>query len=185
MAIVISVSGGDAQAGGPSRRLISLATHLGFTVEVVEGQEQISEVADVVIADHIQLPDGVARRLKANDLVTVADLQALTFRQFWDITLLLHSTSNYNAAHRIIGLMRDNTVSFADADTRRLLVEDIDDMGFTIRVYNVLAREGIRSMYFLSFWTERELLDLRSLGKRGIDAIRAKLAMLGLKLASD
>ncbi|HSE61396.1 MAG TPA: DNA-directed RNA polymerase subunit alpha C-terminal domain-containing protein [Candidatus Saccharimonadales bacterium] len=185
MEIVITISGGAELAGAPSRRVISLARQVGFQVEVVEGQDYISQGATVVIAEHVVLPDGIASRLKQGNMITVADLEAVTFRQFWNTTLLHRNDACLEAAFQIIRLMRDNDASFADADPERLLTNDINDMNFSVRVFNVLDREKIKSMYFLSFWTKGDLNDFRNLGDKGIGEIRRKLALLGLKLAGE
>jgi hypothetical protein len=61
----------------------------------------------------------------------------------------------------------------------------IEDLDLTVRSYNVLKRNGIDTLGKLTSTTERELLDLRNMGRRNVDEIREKLQMLRLDLREE
>lgn len=58
----------------------------------------------------------------------------------------------------------------------------IEDLDLTVRSYNCLMREGIRTVGELVNRSESDLLDIRNFGQKSIDEVKAKLASLNLAL---
>jgi hypothetical protein len=61
----------------------------------------------------------------------------------------------------------------------------IEELDLTVRSYNTLKRAGIDTIGKLIAMTERELLNLRNMGRQNIDEIREKLQELRLYLREE
>ncbi|MEU5548030.1 DNA-directed RNA polymerase subunit alpha C-terminal domain-containing protein, partial [Streptomyces sioyaensis] len=61
----------------------------------------------------------------------------------------------------------------------------IEALELTVRSYNSLKREGVHLVGELVVRSEAELLDIRNLGKKSIDELKAKLADRGLTLKNN
>ena len=59
---------------------------------------------------------------------------------------------------------------------------DIRELELPVRVYNCLRRNYIRTLYDLMDLTEEDLLQVKNLGKKGLDEILNKLSSMGLGL---
>ena len=58
----------------------------------------------------------------------------------------------------------------------------IEDLNFSVRSYNCLKRQEIHTVGELAECTESDLLDIRNFGQKSINAVKIKLAGLGLTL---
>jgi len=56
----------------------------------------------------------------------------------------------------------------------------IEDLHLSIRAYNVLKRNGLKTAGAVAAKTDDELLALRNLGRSAFDEIKEKLGRLGL-----
>ena len=61
----------------------------------------------------------------------------------------------------------------------------IEELGLSVRTYNSLRRGGIRTVSDLTSHTERELLQIRTMGKKSVREIRNKLEEIGLDLTAE
>ena len=61
----------------------------------------------------------------------------------------------------------------------------IDDMDLSVRSYNCLKRANINTVEDLCSKTEEEMMKVRNLGRKSLEEVINKLAMMGLSLASD
>ena len=61
----------------------------------------------------------------------------------------------------------------------------IDDMDLSVRSYNCLKRANINTVEDLISKTEEEMMKVRNLGRKSLEEVINKLAMMGLSLASE
>jgi len=61
----------------------------------------------------------------------------------------------------------------------------VDNLFLSVRVYNSLVRAGIHTIADLLGRSEKELMRMRNLGKKGVGEIIKKLNTMGLKLCED
>ena len=61
----------------------------------------------------------------------------------------------------------------------------IDELDLSVRSYNCLKRAGINTVEELIQRSEADMMKVRNLGRKSLDEVVQKLAMLGLKLASS
>ncbi len=72
-----------------------------------------------------------------------------------------------------------NQVSRLDNDHQLI---PIDDVEFSVRAKNCLARTGVKYLHEISNLTEMELNNIKNAGKKTIDEIKAKLISSGMSL---
>ena len=84
---------------------------------------------------------------------------------------VITSEMNYEFGELIIGTYQQDS--------------SIEDLGLSVRSYNSLRRGGIKTINDLIAHTERELLQIRTMGKKSIREIRHKLEEIGLDLATE
>lgn len=65
------------------------------------------------------------------------------------------------------------------------LTTPVEELDFRFRTFNVLKREGIYVVFDIVSKTEQDLSEIRNLGSKGVDEIRAKLAELGYVLRAS
>jgi len=70
----------------------------------------------------------------------------------------------------------------ADTALAADLALPIEELQLTVRSYNCLMREGIRTIGELVSRTEADLSDIRNFGQKSIDEVKAKLASMELAL---
>ncbi len=63
-----------------------------------------------------------------------------------------------------------------------VLAKPIEDMDLTVRSYNCLKREGVRTLGELVQKSEDDLLEIRNFGQKSIDEVKAKLEEMDLGL---
>ena len=61
----------------------------------------------------------------------------------------------------------------------------IDDMDLSVRSYNCLKRANINTVEDLISKTEEEMMKVRNLGRKSLEEVIGKLALMGLSLASE
>ena len=70
-------------------------------------------------------------------------------------------------------------------DKKGMLDMSIDELDLSVRSYNCLKRAGINTVEELIQRSEADMMKVRNLGRKSLDEVVQKLAMLGLKLASS
>jgi DNA-directed RNA polymerase subunit alpha len=94
-----------------------------------------------------------------------------------------------NTLVELFGLARELNVdaegvdigpSPADAAFAADLAVPIEELNLTVRSYNCLRREGIRTVGELVARSEQDLLDIRNFGAKSIEEVRQKLIDMGL-----
>ena len=61
----------------------------------------------------------------------------------------------------------------------------IEELDFSVRSFNCLKRANINTVEDLTNKTEEEMIKVRNLGRKSLEEVEHKLAMMGLSLASD
>lgn len=61
----------------------------------------------------------------------------------------------------------------------------IEELDLSVRSFNCLKRANINSVEELTNKTEEEMIKVRNLGRKSLEEVEHKLAMMGLSLASD
>ena len=80
---------------------------------------------------------------------------------------------------------RSTVVEKAEAQRDKVMEMTIDDMDLSVRSYNCLKRANINTVEDLISKTEDEMMKVRNLGRKSLEEVINKLAMMGLSLASD
>ena len=61
----------------------------------------------------------------------------------------------------------------------------IEELDLSVRSFNCLKRANINTVEDLTNMTEEEMIKVRNLGRKSLEEVKHKLAMMGLSLASD
>ena len=61
----------------------------------------------------------------------------------------------------------------------------IEELDLSVRSFNCLKRANINTVEDLTNKTEEEVIKVRNLGRKSLEGVEHKLAMMGLSLASD
>ena len=61
----------------------------------------------------------------------------------------------------------------------------IEELDLSVRSFNCLKRANINTVEDLTNKTEEEMINVRNLGRKSLEEVKHKLAMMGLSLASD
>ena len=80
---------------------------------------------------------------------------------------------------------RSTVVEKAETQRDKVMEMTIDDMDLSVRSYNCLTRANINTVEDLISKTEEEMMKVRNLGRKSLEEVINKLAMMGLSLASD
>ena len=67
----------------------------------------------------------------------------------------------------------------------RILERTIEELDLSVRSYNCLKRAGINTVYDLTEKSEAEMMKVRNLGRKSLEEVKIKLAVLGLGLKND
>ena len=66
--------------------------------------------------------------------------------------------------------------------TNRKNDEAIEELDLSVRSYNCLKRAGINTVHELTQRTAEDMMKVRNLGKKSLEEVQQKLALLNLKL---
>ena len=80
---------------------------------------------------------------------------------------------------------KSTVVEKVDNQTDKVMEMTIDDMDLSVRSYNCLKRANINTVEDLISKTEEEMMKVRNLGRKSLEEVINKLAMMGLSLASE
>ena len=67
----------------------------------------------------------------------------------------------------------------------KVLEMTIEELDMSVRSFNCLKRANINTVEDLTNKTEEEMIKVRNLGRKSLEEVEHKLAMMGLSLASD
>jgi DNA-directed RNA polymerase subunit alpha len=80
---------------------------------------------------------------------------------------------------------KSTVVEKAEAQRDKVMEMTIDDMDLSVRSYNCLKRANINTVEDLISKTEEEMMKVRNLGRKSLEEVINKLAMMGLSLSSE
>ena len=79
---------------------------------------------------------------------------------------------------------RSTVVERAETQRDKVMEMTIGDMDLSVRSYNCLKRANINTVEDLISKTEEEMMKVRNLGRKSLEEVINKLAMMGLSLSS-
>ncbi len=83
-------------------------------------------------------------------------------------------------------LGQGSTVVSKPTETRDKVLElTIEELDLSVRSFNCLKRAGINTVEDLISRTQEEMIKVRNLGRKSLEEVEHKLAMMGLSLASE
>ena len=80
---------------------------------------------------------------------------------------------------------KPTVVEKAEAQRDKVLELTIEELDLSVRSFNCLKRANINTVEDLTNKTEEEMIKVRNLGRKSLEEVEHKLAMMGLSLASD
>lgn len=80
---------------------------------------------------------------------------------------------------------KSTVVEKAEAQRDKVLEMTIEELDLSVRSFNCLKRANINTVEDLISKTEDEMMKVRNLGRKSLEEVINKLAMMGLSLASD
>ena len=80
---------------------------------------------------------------------------------------------------------KSTVVEKAETQRDKVMEMTIDDMDLSVRSYNCLKRANINTVEDLISKTEDEMMKVRNLGRKSLEEVINKLAMMGLSLADE
>jgi len=82
----------------------------------------------------------------------------------------------------------DNSCTVVEKEPERpdtVMKMTIEELDLSVRSFNCLKRANINTVEDLTNKTEEEMIKVRNLGRKSLEEVEHKLAMMGLSLASD
>ncbi len=122
--------------------------------------------------------DKLTLEVKTNGTIDARDAVSLAarilvdhFTLFTDLSETMGSTST--------------VVEKAEAQRDKVLEMTIEELDLSVRSFNCLKRANINTVEDLISKTQDEMMKVRNLGRKSLEEVINKLAMMGLSLASD
>ncbi len=81
--------------------------------------------------------------------------------------------------------IRSTVVEKVEAQRDKVLEMTIEELDLSVRSFNCLKRANINTVDDLVGKTQDEMIKVRNLGRKSLEEVEHKLAMMGLRLASD
>ena len=131
-----------------------------------------TRVGDAIDYDKLTLEVWTNGTIDARDAVSLSSrILCDHFALFTDLSKTMGSKST--------------VVEKAETQRDKVLEMTIDDMDLSVRSYNCLKRANINTVEDLISKTEEEMMKVRNLGRKSLEEVINKLAMMGLSLASE
>ena len=81
--------------------------------------------------------------------------------------------------------IQETIVEKAETQRDKVLEMTVEELDLSVRSFNCLKRANINTVEDLISKTEDEMMKVRNLGRKSLEEVINKLAMMGLSLASD
>ena len=81
--------------------------------------------------------------------------------------------------------MKSTVVEKAETQRDKVLELTIEELDLSVRSFNCLKRANINTVEDLISKTEDEMMKVRNLGRKSLEEVINKLAMMGLSLSDD
>ena len=149
----------------PIDSIYSPVTKVNYTVEP-------TRVGDKTDFDKLTLEVWTDSTITARDAVSLgAKILCDHFSLFTDLSDAMGSKST--------------VVEKAEAQRDKVLELTIEELDLSVRSFNCLKRANINTVEDLISKTEDDMMKVRNLGRKSLEEVINKLAMMGLSLASD
>ena len=175
---------------------ITLSHGRGY-VSADRNKAQRPGVIGVISVDSIYTPVyKVNYTVKSTRVGTSSDYDKLTLEVWTDTTITARDAVSLGAKilcdhFALFTDLSDNlgdkpTVVEKAADDRNKVLElTIEELDLSVRSFNCLKRANINTVEDLISKTEDEMMKVRNLGRKSLEEVINKLAMMGLSLASE
>ena len=80
---------------------------------------------------------------------------------------------------------KSTVVEKVETQRDKVLEMTIEELDLSVRSFNCLKRANINTVEYLISKTQDEMIKVRNLGRKSLEEVEHKLAMMGLSLASD
>ena len=166
------VTAGDIKADGETIIGLIPVDSIYTPVRKVNYTVENTRVGDATDYDKLTLEVWTDGTIDARDAVSLgARILCDHFALFTDLSETMGS--------------RSTVVEKAETQRDKVMEMTIDDMDLSVRSYNCLKRANINTVEDLISKTEEEMMKVRNLGRKSLEEVINKLAMMGLSLASD
>jgi DNA-directed RNA polymerase subunit alpha len=122
--------------------------------------------------------DKLTLEVWTDSTITAKDAVSLGAKILTEHLVLFTDLSESAAAQSIV---REKSES-PENKALQLTIEELD---FSVRSFNCLKRANINNVQDLISKTAEDMMKVRNMGKKSLDEVQNKLAMMGLSLASD
>ena len=130
------------------------------------------EVGNMTDFDKLTLEVWTDRTITARDAVSLgAKILCDHFALFTDLSETISSTTT--------------VVEKVETQRDKVLEMTIEELDLSVRSFNCLKRANINTVGDLISKTEEEMIKVRNLGRKSLEEVVHKLAMMGLSLTSD
>ena len=170
------VTAGDIKADGeveilnPDHHIATLGPDASLNMELTLSHG--TRVGDLTDYDKLTLEVWTNGTIDARDAVSLgARILVDHFMLFTDLSETMGNKST--------------VVEKAEAQRDKVLELTIEELDLSVRSFNCLKRANINTVEDLISKTEDEMMKVRNLGRKSLEEVINKLAMMGLSLASD
>ncbi|HIR85157.1 MAG TPA: DNA-directed RNA polymerase subunit alpha [Candidatus Galloscillospira excrementavium] len=122
--------------------------------------------------------DKLTLEVWTNGVITARDAVSLGARILCDHFVLFTDLSETMGA-------KSTVVEKAETQRDKVLELTIEELDLSVRSFNCLKRANINTVEDLISKTEDEMMKVRNLGRKSLEEVINKLAMMGLSLASE
>ena len=122
--------------------------------------------------------DKLTLEVWTNGTITARDAVSLGARILCDHFVLFTDLSETMGS-------KSTVVEKSEAQRDKVLELTIEELDLSVRSFNCLKRANINTVEDLISKTEDEMMKVRNLGRKSLEEVINKLAMMGLSLASE
>ena len=122
--------------------------------------------------------DKLTLEVWTNGVISARDAVSLGARILCDHFMLFTDLSETMGS-------RSTVVEKSEAQRDKVLELTIEELDLSVRSFNCLKRANINTVEDLISKTEDEMMKVRNLGRKSLEEVMNKLAMMGLSLASE
>ena len=172
------------------RRLDNVVYRLGFAMTRREARQLVTHGHFTVNGQRVDIPsflvkvgdatdyDKLTLEVWTNGTIDARDAVSLGARILCDHFALFTDLSETMGN-------RSTVVEKAETQRDKVLELTIEELDLSVRSFNCLKRANINTVEDLISKTEEEMMKVRNLGRKSLEEVINKLAMMGLSLASD
>lgn len=207
------VTAGDIKADGeveilnPELHICSLGADATFNMEITlshgrgyvpaERNKTAQTVIGVIPIDSIYTPVYKVNYTVENTRVgNVTDYDKLTLEVWTDSTISARDAVSLGARILVdhlclftdlseVSAKKPIVVDKPDTQRNKVLELTIEELDLSVRSFNCLKRANINNVEDLISKTEEDMMKVRNMGRKSLEEVQNKLAMMGLSLASE